>query len=189
MRIIAGRFRGRPIASPQGNNIRPTADRLRETIFNILTSRLADGFAGLEVLDLFAGTGAMGIEALSRGAARCLFVDHSIEARALLRQNMENFGLGGQSRLLRRNATDLGPVGKFGRAGLVFVDPPYGEGLGEQALGSALAGGWIAPGATIVFEEAKGASPALPPHARLDRRDHGATSVWIFQVENPGAQE
>jgi 16S rRNA (guanine966-N2)-methyltransferase len=183
VRVVAGRFGGRTIASPDDQSVRPTADRLREAMFNILMSRLAGGLGGLRVLDLFAGTGALGIEALSRGADYCLFIDNGISARALLRQNMEAFGLGGRSRLLRRNATDLGPVGKFGPAGLVFVDPPYGKGLGEQALASAIEGGWVAPGATIVLEEAASVAPVLPPGAvNIDRRDYGGTSILIFEV-------
>ncbi len=182
MRIISGRFRNKKLFSPGGQSIRPTSDRVRESLFNILASRLGPDFSGQWVLDLFAGTGALGIEALSRGADYAVFVDNGVEARASIRQNMEHFGLGGQSKLLRRDATTLGPVDNSTPFELVFCDPPYGKGLGEQALASASDGGWLAPGATIVLEEKKGVEIILPEGFGLfDQRTYGQTSVHFFE--------
>ena len=110
MRVVGGSLRGRPLAAPKSQSIRPTADRLREALFNILIHAYGDPIAGARVLDLFAGTGALGIEALSRGSAFTLFVDDGAEARALLRENVATLGLGGTSRIFRRDATKLGPA-------------------------------------------------------------------------------
>src|SRR6185436_12648905 len=132
MRVVGGRLRGRTIASPASREIRPTADRLRETLFNILAHAYGDPIAGARVLDLFAGTGALGIEAASRGAAFVLFVDDGVEARSLLRQNTEALGLGGTTRIFRRDATKLGPVYPLEPFTLAFLDPPYGKGLAEK---------------------------------------------------------
>ncbi len=182
MRIIAGRFRNKKLISPEDQSIRPTSDRVRESVFNILASRLGPDFTGQRVLDLFAGTGALGIEALSRGADYAVFVDNGVEARASIRQNMEHFGLGGQSKLLRRDATMLGPVDNSTPFDLVFCDPPYGEGLGEKALVSACDGGWLGPGATIVLEEKRGLDVALPEQfTPVDQRTYGQTSVLFFE--------
>src|SRR5919112_4560605 len=145
MRIVGGRFRGRALTGPTSDAIRPTSDRLRETIFNILTHAYGDTVNGARVLDLFAGTGAMGLEALSRGAAFALFVDESAAARGLIRENVETLGAGGQSRLFRRDATRMGPAAPNEPFSLVFCDPPYGKGLAEHALASCAQGGWIVP--------------------------------------------
>ena len=142
--------------------IRPTADRLREALFNILAHAYGDPVAGARVLDLFAGSGALGIEALSRGAAFVLFIDDSAEARALLRENVAALGLGGVSRIFRRDATRLGPAHPLEPFSLAFLDPPYGQGLAEKALASARDGGWFAPDALIVVEEATKAKFAAP---------------------------
>jgi 16S rRNA (guanine966-N2)-methyltransferase len=180
MRIIAGRFRGHRLATPPDHRIRPTSDRLRETLFNILIHR-GGGVEGRSVLDLFAGTGALGLEALSRGAAFAAFVDDGAAARGLIRANVEALGLGGVSRILRRDATRLGRIETFAPFDLVFADPPYGRGLGEAALASAIEGGWIAPGATIVLEERHDAPIALPPGLRLeDRRTAGEARILIM---------
>ncbi len=182
MRIIAGRFRGKRLFSPEDQSVRPTPDRVRESLFNILASRLGPNLSGLRVLDLFAGTGALGVEALSRGADYAVFVDNGVEARGAIRQNMEHFGLGGKGKLLRRDATMLGPVENFTPFDLVFCDPPYGKGLGEKALVAAHAGGWIASGATIVLEEKKGLDVALPEQfTPVDQRTYGQTSVHFFE--------
>jgi 16S rRNA (guanine966-N2)-methyltransferase len=154
MRVIAGRLRSRPIKGPQGDRLRPTADRLRESLFNILAHAYDDPVSGARVLDLFAGTGALGIEAISRGAAFALFVDDGVKARALLRENVETLGLGGVTRVFRRDATKLGPVHPLEPFTLVVLDPPYGKGLAEKALASARDGGWLAPGALVIVEEA-----------------------------------
>src|SRR5215207_10180920 len=162
MRIVGGRLRGRALASPRSEAIRPTSDRLRETIFNVLTHAYDDPIVDARVIDLFAGTGAMGLEALSRGAAFALFVDEGAEARGLIGANIEALGLGGQSRLFRRDATRMGAVAPNEPFSLVFCDPPYGKGLAERALRSCAEGGWLAPGALVVVEEAQGAEVSLP---------------------------
>lgn len=183
MRIVAGRYRGKALLSPRDESIRPTADRVREAVFSILASRLGADFSGRRVLDLFAGTGALGLEALSRGAASVVFVDTGAEARGLIRDHIEAFGAGGTARLLRRDATDLGASGTLGAFDLVFLDPPYGKGLGERALVSARAGGWLAPGATIVLEESSQAELHLPPGFTLeDRREYGAAAVSFITL-------
>src|SRR2546423_9984140 len=137
MRVVGGRLKGRNLASPLSRDIRPTADRLRESLFNILAHAYGDPIAGARVLDLFAGTGALGLEALSRGAALALFVDDGVAARALLRGNVEALGLGGATRVFRRDATKLGPAHPLAPFSLVFADPPYRGGLAEKALASA----------------------------------------------------
>lgn len=183
MRIVAGRFGGARLDPPGSDAIRPTSDRVREAIFSILGSRIAPSLEGLYVLDLFAGTGALGLEALSRGASHCVFVDTGIAARGLIRGHIERFGLGGQTRLLKRDATDLGPVERIRPADLVFADPPYGKGLGEKAIASALSGGWIAPGALIVLEEQKDAEILAPPGTGiLDRRLYGDTAITVLEA-------
>ena len=137
MRVVGGRFRGRPLAGPRTDAIRPTSDRLRESLFNILSHGYDLPRAETRVLDLFAGTGALGIEALSRGAASALFVESGVEGRGIIRANMETLGLNGVAKILRRDATDLGIAGTIAPFDLVFLDPPYGKGLGEKALASA----------------------------------------------------
>src|SRR3954452_24745497 len=128
MRVVGGRLKGRNLASPSSRDIRPTADRLRESLFNILIHAYGDPISGARVLDLFAGTGALGLEAVSRGAAFALFVDDGAEARALLRQNVEALGVGAMTKIFRRDAMKLGPVHPVELFGLVFLDPPYGKG-------------------------------------------------------------
>ena len=153
MRVVGGKLRSRPLAGPKTNVIRPTSDRLREALFNILTHSYGDPVTGARVLDLFAGTGALGVEAISRGAAYALFVDEGVEARALLRDNIEALGLGGVTRIFRRDATKLGPAHPLEPFSLVFLDPPYGKGFAEKALSSAHNGGWLRPEALVVVEE------------------------------------
>lgn len=183
MRIISGRFRGKALLPPSDASIRPTADRTREAVFNILASRIGVHLDGVRVLDLFAGTGALGLEALSRGAAGIVFVDTGAEARGLIRDHIEAFGAGGVAKLLRRDATDLGPAGTLGPFDLVFLDPPYGKGLGERALASLAAGNWLAPGATIVLEEGADIELDLPEAFELDdRREYGAAAVHFIRA-------
>ena len=178
MRIIAGQFKGRTLATPSSQAVRPTSDRLRESMFNILMHAHDDAIEGARVLDLFAGTGALGIEALSRGAAHALFVDDSTEGRGLLRENIERLGLGGITKVFRRDATKMGPCHPHAPFTLVFCDPPYRKGLGEKALASARAGGWMEPGALIVFEEAADVDVKLPDgFEELDRRTYGDTQI------------
>ena len=168
MRIVGGRWRGRNLASPKSAAIRPTADRLRENLFNVLAHAYGDPLAGARVLDLFAGTGALGLEALSRGAAFALFVDDRAEARALIRANVEALGAGGISRIFRRDATKLGSVHPLPAFSLVFADPPYGMGLAEAALVSARA------------EVA-----AVPGFERLDERRYGDSKVLFLRFSGP----
>jgi 16S rRNA (guanine966-N2)-methyltransferase len=185
MRIVAGTFRGRAIAAPKHEGLRPTSDRVRESLFNILAHGI-DGFAldGARVIDLFAGTGALGLEALSRGAAFCLYVEESPEARALIRENIEAFGLTGATRIFRRNATDLGPAGTVAPFTLAFLDPPYGKGLGEAALSALAQGGWLLPGAVAVLEERASAVIQWTPDFReIDKRTYGDTQVLIARYE------
>ncbi|MFI5011869.1 MAG: 16S rRNA (guanine(966)-N(2))-methyltransferase RsmD [Hyphomicrobiales bacterium] len=185
MRIVGGRFRGRPISGPLSHAIRPTSDRLRETIFNILEHAHGDPVTGARALDLFAGTGAMGLEAMSRGASFCLFVDQGAEARSLMRASIEALGCGGQTRIFRRDATKLGEARPLAPFSLVFCDPPYGRGLAPQALSSALAGGWLAQEATIVVEEAAGAEFAFPEgFGESERRVYGDTMVAFGRRRN-----
>src|SRR5271167_1561059 len=180
MRVVGGRLRGRALAAPKSQAIRPTADRLRESLFNILLHAYRDPISGTRVLDLFAGTGALGIEAASRGAAFVLFIDESAEARALLRENVAALGLGGVSRIFRRDATKLGPAHPVEPFSLAFLDPPYGYGLAEKSLTSTRAGGWLMPNAVIVVEEAKKAQFAAPEgFAELERRDYDDTE-FVF---------
>jgi 16S rRNA (guanine966-N2)-methyltransferase len=182
MRIVGGRMRGRALATPKSQAIRPTADRLREALFNILVHRYEDPLSGARVLDLFAGTGALGIEALSRGADFALFVDNASDARALLRENIAALGLGGVSRIFRRDAANLGAAHGLAPFSLLFLDPPYGYGLAEKALTSALAGGWIAPSALVVVEEAVRAAFAAPNgFIEIERRSVDETELSILR--------
>ena len=183
MRVVGGRFRGRPLAGPKSNAIRPTADRLRESLFNILLHAYSDPISGARVLDLFAGTGALGIEAASHGAAFVLFVDDGAEARALLRENVTALGLGGVTRIFRRDATKLGPAYPLESFSLVFFDPPYGKSLAATALAAARDGGWLAPGALIVVEEAVKSRFAAPEgFAELERRAYTDTEFVILRA-------
>src|ERR1700758_4708237 len=180
MRVVGGRLRGRNLASPSSQSIRPTADRLRESVFNILVHAYDNPIEGSRVLDLFAGTGALGIEAVSRGAAFALFVDNGAEARALLRNNVEALALGGVTKVYRRDATDLGPAHPVEPFSLAFLDPPYGKGFAEKALVSLREGGWLTPGALVVVEEAKAAGFAAPEgFAELERRAYDDTE-FVF---------
>jgi 16S rRNA (guanine966-N2)-methyltransferase len=190
MRVVGGQFRGRPLATPKDDRLRPTSDRVREAVFNILIHGIPDfTLEGAKVLDLFAGTGALGIEALSRGAAFCLFVEQEAEARGLIRRNIDAFGLAGVTRVFRRDATDLGPAGTRNQFTLLFADPPYGRGLAEKALASAAAGGWLAPNGIAVVEEADRSTLVLPAaFEEIDRRVWGSTQVVFARyVDRPGA--
>jgi 16S rRNA (guanine966-N2)-methyltransferase len=180
MRVVGGRLKGRSLASPASRDIRPTADRLRESLFNILVHAYEDPIQGARVLDLFAGTGALGIEAISRGAKFALFVDNGAEARALLRNNVEALGLGGVTKVFRRDAGDLGAAHPVEPFSLVFLDPPYRMRLAEKALGSLRDGGWLTPGAMLVVEEATAAGFAAPEgFAELERRAYDDTE-FVF---------
>jgi 16S rRNA (guanine966-N2)-methyltransferase len=181
MRVVGGRLKGRSLASPSSREIRPTADRLRESLFNILIHAYGDPIQGARVLDLFAGTGALGIEAISRGAKFALFVDNGTEARALLRNNVEALGLGGVTKVFRRDATDLGPAHPVEPFSLVFLDPPYGKGLAEKALASLRDGGWLTPDAMLVVEETKAAAVVAPEgYEELERRPYDDTEFVLL---------
>jgi 16S rRNA (guanine966-N2)-methyltransferase len=185
VRIVGGRFRGRALQSPATRSIRPTADRLRESLFNILTHwQGIDRVAGARTADLFAGTGALGLEALSRGARFALFVDNGAEARALLRANIEALGVGGVSRIFRRDATRLGAAGGE-PFDLAFLDPPYGGHLAEAALLSLAAEGWLRPGALAIVEETVDAAVAVPASFEtLERRAFGETQVLFLSLRS-----
>ncbi len=183
MRVVGGALRARALAAPEHGGVRPTSDRVRESVFNILAHGI-DSFeiAGCRVIDLFAGTGALGIEALSRGARYCLLVENDAQSRALIRRNVEAFGLTGITRIWRRDATDLGPAGNMQPFGLALLDPPYGRALGEKALAALADGGWLTAGAIAVLEERAGTAVALPPgFTELDRRTWGDTEVRFLK--------
>jgi 16S rRNA (guanine966-N2)-methyltransferase len=186
MRIVGGRLKGRVLQGPRSEGIRPTSDKLRETLFNILAHSHGDPVPGARVLDLFAGTGAFGLEALSRGADFCLFVDDGAQARALLRENVAALGLGGVTRIFRRDARRLGDAPPGAPYTIAFLDPPYNRGLAEPALTSLARGGWLAPGALVIVEEAVAAmfEPA-PGFELLERRDYSGTEA-IFLRYAPG---
>jgi 16S rRNA (guanine966-N2)-methyltransferase len=181
MRITGGTFRGRLLAAPRDMRVRPTSDRTRQAIFNILQHKdfgIDFTLDGAKVLDLFAGTGALGIEALSHGAAWCLLVDDNADSRALQRENVEALNLTGATRIWRRDATDLGAISPTagGPFNLVFLDPPYRKGLIPKALKS-LKDGWLAPNALLVAET-ESLEPLEAPGFRLvDDRDYGETRV------------
>ncbi len=186
MRVVGGSLRGRTLAAPKSQAIRPTTDRLRESLFNILMHAYGDPVSGVRVLDLFAGTGALGIEALSRGAAFTLFVDDGAEARALLRENVASLGLGGTSKVFRRDATKLGPAYPVEPFSLAFLDPPYGRKLAEQALASARTGAWFTPDALVVVEEAvKSAFAAPGGFTELERRRYDDTEFVVLRFVTP----
>lgn len=185
MRIVGGDWRGRTLLAPPGRNTRPTSGRTREAVFNILEhAPWAPDVEGLNVIDLFAGSGALGLEALSRGAAFCLFVESAGPALRALRANIDAMGAGPRTAVLAREATRLGPRPADRAAfGLAFLDPPYARGLGETALAALRDGGWLAPGALAVFE--RGADEPAPDVAGfevLEDRRYGAARVWFLTL-------
>ncbi|MEQ8305328.1 MAG: 16S rRNA (guanine(966)-N(2))-methyltransferase RsmD [Hoeflea sp.] len=187
MRIVGGEFRGRAIAAPRTSSIRPTTDRARESLFNILAHAYPEALDGGRVLDLFAGTGALGLEALSRGCRSALFVESGVEGRGLIQNNIETLGLQGRARIFRRDATKLGPAGTSGPFKLVFADPPYGKGLGEKALISAASGGWLEEDALVVLEEISSAEPDAGPKFTLaEVRAFGDTKMRFFRYTVSG---
>jgi 16S rRNA (guanine966-N2)-methyltransferase len=185
MRIVGGKHKGRSLIAPQGATTRPTADRARESVFNVLAhAAWSPGIEGRRVLDLFAGSGALGLEAMSRGAAFALFVETDAAARGAIRDNIETFALFGATRIHRRDATDLGekPAGLGEPFDLVFLDPPYGRGLGEAALAKLADGGWINGDAIAVFECGADETPAMPGFDLLDERSYGAAKVLFLKA-------
>lgn len=183
MRIIAGTYRGRPLASvgkgDPGAHLRPTTDRVRESLFNMLAGgRFGSPFDGTHVLDLFAGTGALGLEALSRGAKSAVFVDDGRKALSLIKANIKTLGCE-NARVIARDATRL-PKNDGTPATLVFLDPPYGKNLGVRALVSAVDGGWLEKGALVVWEE-NAPQPAPDGFRVLDTRRYGDTTVTVLR--------
>lgn len=182
MRVIGGAFRGRRLASvgkgDEAARLRPTSDRVRESLFNVLVNRYGDQLDGARVLDLFAGTGALGLEALSRGAAHATFVENGRMALNLLRENIGLCRVEDQSNILTRDARKLGVAANA--CDLVMLDPPYGKRMGEAALSAALKGGWLASGALIVWEEG-GAVDIPDGFSLLDERQYGGTSIRLLQ--------
>src|SRR4029077_20384279 len=186
MRVVGGRLRGRTLAAPKSQAIRPTSDRLRESLFNILAHAYGNPIADARVLDLFAGTGALGIEAISRGASFCLFVDDGAEARALIRQNVDALGLGMVTRVVRRDATKLGAAHPVEPFGLVFLDPPYRKGLALPALIALRDGSWLRPDAFVVVEEAADAEfPAPAGYEELERRTYDDSMIVFLLALTP----
>jgi 16S rRNA (guanine966-N2)-methyltransferase len=186
VRIVAGALKGRAITAPEGQGTRPTSDRARQAVFNVLEhASWAEPLEGARVIDLYAGSGALGFEAISRGAGFCLFVETDEEARGAIRENADAWGLMGRTRVHRRSATDLGVrPGSDGEAfDLAFLDPPYRKGLGEQTLARLIDGTWLRPGAIVVFERGSD-EPEIetPGYERLDKRDYGAARVLFLRV-------
>lgn len=186
MRIIGGKFSGRKIIAPKGMTARPTADRTRESLFNILNAREDIEFDGTRIIDLFAGSGALGLEAMSRGGAFCLFVETDASARGAIRDNVEALGLFGQTRIHRRSATSLGPKPANDGApfNLAFLDPPYGKSLAAPAMQELIDGGWLAPGAVIIVEQGKDEPPVTVSDLKeIDRRTYGAAQIGLFAYQ------
>lgn len=183
MRIIGGTHRGRALSSvgkgDAAAHLRPTTDRVRESLFNVLAGGYGDPVTGARVLDLFAGTGALGLEALSRGAEMACFVEDGRKAQKILSDNIALLRVGDVAKIARRDARRLGD-NLEAAYDLVFLDPPYGKSLGEAAMRAALAGGWIAPGALIVWEE--NAALAPPDGLRLiEARKYGETTISFLE--------
>jgi len=184
MRIIAGEFKGRPIAAPKGQSTRPTGGRTREAVFNLIShAAWAPALDGARVIDLFAGSGALGLEAMSRGAAFCVFVETDVGARGTIRDNCETLDLFGTTRIQRRSATDLGPIpaGVGEPFNIAFLDPPYHKGLAEPALAQLATGGWLAADAIAIVETAADEMLAFDGWERLDERTYGAAKVSFLK--------
>ncbi len=177
---------GRALAAPADNRVRPTSDKVRQAVFNMLAHNdWGVGLEGARVADLFAGTGAMGIEAISRGASFCLFVEDAAESRALIRTNVEALGLTGVTKIWRRDATDLGAMspGAGGPFDYVFLDPPYRKNLLAPAMAGLRAGGWLADSAVLIAECAQDERVEAEGFAVLDARVYGETRVVIVGKE------
>lgn len=184
MRIVGGSHKGKKLFTPKSTETRPTTDRVREAMFNKIAHGIAKHFddfdiEGANVLDLFAGTGALGLEALSRGAKFAVFVEDAIEPRGLIRSNIEQLEFTGITKLFKRDATNLGPMKRFQPFNLIFLDPPYNKELGEKALNSAIEGGWFADEALIILEESKSATISWPEGIELlDEKTYGDTTLY-----------
>lgn len=184
MRIIAGLHKGRPLSAPKGMTTRPTSDRTREALFNMLAhADWAPDIEGARIIDLFAGSGALGFEAMSRGAAFCLFVETDHGARGAIRDYIETLGLFGNTRLHRRSATDLGekPAGVGSPFNLAFLDPPYHKGLVRPALDCLVNGGWLSEDAVAMVETGSDEALMFPGWEVLTARDFGAARVHFLK--------
>ncbi|MEL6324531.1 MAG: 16S rRNA (guanine(966)-N(2))-methyltransferase RsmD [Pseudomonadota bacterium] len=180
MRIVSGKFKGRAVIAPKGSSTRPTTDRTRESLFNVLAhAPWSPGLDDARIIDLFAGSGALGLEAMSRGGAFCLFVDTDAAARGAIRQNIDAFQLFGQTRLHRRSATDLGPkpAGVGEPFGLAFLDPPYGKDLVPKTLQNLIEGDWLRPGAIAIVETGPDEALDLPDWTTEDDRTYGSSRI------------
>ncbi|WP_198373716.1 16S rRNA (guanine(966)-N(2))-methyltransferase RsmD [Roseomonas rosulenta] len=187
MRIIAGRHRGRTLVAPPGDATRPTAERVRQALFDMLWHAPWGGRTTIQdqlVLDAFAGTGALGLEALSRGADHCTFIETGKAALAALRANIAACKEEARSAVLAADATR--PPRARVACGLVFLDPPYGQGLVERALAALSAAGWIAPGALVVAEAAQEDALDLPGYATVATRSHGAATLHVLRAPGEG---
>jgi 16S rRNA (guanine966-N2)-methyltransferase len=191
MRIVSGRFKGRTLKAPGDAALRPTSDKVRQAIFNILEhARFAADFSleGARVVDLFAGTGALGLEALSRGAKYCLFIEDAAESRAIIRENVEALGLTGASKIWRRDATNLGALDTLAPFDLAFLDPPYRKGLIAPTLTGLASGGWLNPNALIIAEAAEDETmPVVDGYEMLDDRVYGDTRIAFMRLTAPTA--
>ena len=191
MRITAGKFKGRALTPPRDSAIRPTSDKVRQAVFNILEHRdfgFPFALEGARIVDLFAGTGALGLEALSRGARYCLFVDDAAASRALIRENVEALGLTGASKIWRRDAAHLGALDTLQPFDLAFLDPPYRKDLIQPALAGLRDGGWLKAPALVVAEMAEEESlPSTEGYEVMDDRTHGDTRVVILKFSQPPA--
>ena len=186
MRIVAGQFKGRPIQAPKTDATRPTSDRARESLFNILAhADWAPELTGARVIDLFAGSGALGFEAISRGAGFCLFVETAHAARGAIRQNIDALSLFGNTRIHRRSATDLGdkPTGIGAPFNLAFMDPPYNKGLVVPCLDILREGRWLTDDALIVVETAADESPDFSGWDVVSDRNIGAAKIWFLKAD------
>ena len=186
MQIIGGHYKGRRLIAPKGLATRPTASRARESLFNILSSRDDFSFEGARIIDLFAGSGALGLEAMSRGAAFCLFVDNDHAARGAIRDNIDTLALIGMTKIHRRSALNLGPVPASinGPFDLAFLDPPYGEGFARQAMGSLHEYHWLKSGALVIVEQGAAETPVAIDHfEEIDRRRFGAAMIGLYHYE------
>lgn len=185
MRIIGGQFSARRLAAPKGRDTRPTADRTRESLFNVLSARNDVAFEGARIIDLFAGSGALGFEAMSRGGAWCLFVETDAGARGAIRDNIETLGLFGVTRIHRRSAAALGtkPASAGAPFTLAFLDPPYDKDLAAPAMETLRDGGWLCDGAIVIVEQGKTETPvAVPDFTEIDRRAYGAAQIGLYRL-------
>ena len=189
MRIVAGAYRGRSLVAPKGHSTRPTADRVRQALFNIQEhAAWSPGLKAMRVIDLFAGSGSLGIEALSRGAAMCRFLDQDAAAAAAIEANLAALSLGDRASVERRDIARLGERPASLNAGfdIAYLDPPYGQGLAEIALAALERGDWLAPGAVAIVERGAGEAPLVAPgFETLDSRVWGAAKVWFLRLDFP----